>query len=185
MTWAPGLGRAVLAVDGDRGMETWTWDGGDWSQAAAPPRGGLSAFGAALGYDEASGKVVLYGQLVRTGQPVPSPATWVFDGRSWAQAGGAPGVRQFPAMAFGSHLYLFGGADATGRATNDLWEWTGSDWRQVHPAHNPPPRQEAQMGGKAGELILYGGAASETPTNLATRADTWAFDGRDWTQVAG
>ena len=185
MTWAPGLGRAVLVLESGRGMETWTWDGSDWSQPVAPVRDGPTEFGAAMAYDDASGHVVLYGQLVRVGQPAPAAATWVFDGKTWTAAGGAPGVRQFPSMATGRQLYLFGGADENGRATNDLWEWTGSDWRQVHPAHNPPPRQEAEMGGKAGQLILYGGASSETQTNLATLADTWAFDGTDWRQVAG
>ncbi len=186
-TWDPTLGKAVLVVDAQDGTETWTWDGADWSQVAAPVRGGFSAVGGALGYDPVSRRVVFYGQLVRLNSPTSTPVTWTFDGRQWTQlAAGQPGVRQFPVFGDdGSHLYLFGGADANGQTLNDTWVWQGSSWQPVPTANRPPPRTEARMASGPGLVILYGGAASETQTNAAALADTWSFDSRDWTQRAG
>lgn len=186
-TWDPAVGKAVLIVDAQNGLETWTWDGSDWVQPAAPVRGGFSVFGGALGYDPASQRVVFYGQIVRfTGTPAPL-ATWTFDGRQWTQvAAGSPGIRQFPTLSDdGSHLYLFGGADANGQTLNDAWVWQGSSWQPLSMAHRPPPRTEAHMASGQGVVTLYGGASSQTQTNVALLADTWTFDGRDWIQRAG
>ncbi len=185
-TWDPAIGKVVLIVNGLNGLETYTWDGSDWSQVGQPS-GAFSMLGGALAYDPSSRRVVFYGQLVRLGQPSATPATWTFDGHQWSPvAAGAPGIRQFPVLGDdGSHLYLFGGADAGGQTQNDTWVWQGSSWQMLPSTHRPPARTEARMASGEGAVTLYGGAASETQTNLATLADTWTFDGRDWTQRSG
>lgn len=184
MTWDPDLGKAVLIAEEPAGVQTWTWDGAAWAQLR-PAHAPTNVFGAALGYDPASRHVVLYGGIVRLGNSAP-PATWTFNGQDWSSAAAAPGVRQFPALADdGTHLCLFGGADANGQALGDTWEWQGSGWQRLTPAHQPPARQEARMASGQGIVTLYGGASVENQTNQATLADTWIYDGRDWTQKAG
>lgn len=58
-------------------------------------------------------------------------------------------------------------------------------WRQLSPANAPSPRTSAAAGLdlNTGTNILFGGAAS-TGNSYYTPAETWEWDGVDWTQLS-
>ena len=94
--------------------------------------------GAALAYDPAIGKLVLFGGLGLFND------TWTWDGTSWAQLAdsGDPGCTNActdspppsvaPSMAYdepSSQLILFGGEDYNSNAT---WNFDGTSWTQLN-----------------------------------------------------
>jgi hypothetical protein len=88
----PVAGPCVIAFDADSGVvvllplgiqQTWTWDGANWTlqkPAHSPP---ILAF-PAIGYDPASGQVVLFGGKTDSlrGSPVLDQ-TWIWNGNDW------------------------------------------------------------------------------------------------------
>lgn len=99
-----------------------------------------------------------------------------------------------PSLAYDpatNQLILFGGSNAA--FTNATWNFTGSNWEQLHPAVSPPPRQGAALAYDPDlrELILVGGSdvgprpqdesilppgGSRAPNLNAT----WAWTGATW-----
>ncbi len=65
---------------------------------------------------------------------------------------------------------------------DDTWEWNGVTWIQLHPAHSPSPRSDAAIAydAKTGKVVLFGGMSAVGNTSLL--ADTWTWDGTDWTE---
>lgn len=167
--------------------DTWVWNEGDWQQlspaASPPPRHGHAM--AAVG-DE----VLLFGgsQNQPDGSALNLEDTWRWDGENWTEIPTArrPPARHGHAMAFaGGRVLLFGGDTAPESElspvfTNDLWEWTGSDWQ---PLPVGPPRPAARSGhGMAvqeGEAFVVSGFGDAFDLD-----DTWRFDGTSWWQVA-
>jgi hypothetical protein len=87
-----------------------------------------------------------------------------------------------------NRVLLFGG-DPGGRPLADTWSWDGSLWTQVADT-GPLARRDLAMSlaigpdtdasGSSDKLVvLFGGASG---SNLF--ADTWIWDGTEWTQVA-
>jgi hypothetical protein len=151
---------------GSGGMlsDTWTWDGTDWTQqhpATSPP----ARDDAALAYDAATNQLVLFGggsNQPRIGGLVPPPLndTWVWTGSNWIQQHPAtsPLPVLSPALAYDAaqqQLILFGGLYANTtpmrKALNDTWQWTGSNWVQLHPQTSPNLFDMIN-----GQQILYG-----------------------------
>jgi hypothetical protein len=58
------------------------------------------------------------------------------------------------------------------------WEWDGTDWTQLNPAHNPPARSGFQQSlvydAKRGVTVLFSGQLNGVP------GDTWEWNGTDW-----
>jgi hypothetical protein len=61
------------------------------------------------------------------------------------------------------------------------WQWTGTTWQQLQPAHSPSARAAAvaahdpEHGSPGhGSVVLFGGLGSVNPNN------TWLWDGTDW-----
>ena len=186
----------VMAYDSRRGVvvlaglrenyagETWEYDGAGWRFVTAYPL--YSAAGAA--YDAARGRVIAFG-----GRWCERPGcayyarTWEYSGTTWVEAvtPHAPPARAGHALAYDplrGVVVLFGGYGGAGATTyGDTWEYNGSDWRQVFPAHSPPPRTGAAMAYDARRqvAVLYGGAAAGDVLD-----DTWEYDGRDWRPAA-
>jgi hypothetical protein len=130
--------------------DTWTWDGTDWMQhhpTTSPP----ARDDAALAYDAATQQLVLFGggsSKPPIGGLVPPPLndTWTWDGSNWIQQ--HPAASPLPVLSPGlaydaaQHtLILFGGLYANTtpvrKELNDTWQWTGTNWVQLHPQTSP------------------------------------------------
>jgi len=137
--------------------------------------------GAALAYDGARQRVVLFGGK---GASVSFADTWEWDGVSWTRIPTAhtPAARYAAAMAYDAkrhRIVLFGGT--TSNAASDTWEYDGVDWTQKSPVGQPGGRSDAAMtyDANGGRVLMYGGTANGS-TGLA---DTWGYDGTTWSQL--
>jgi hypothetical protein len=115
-------------------------------------------------------------------------------GFTWSQlsSSSSPSARGGASMDFDLaswKLVLFGGENFTSHF-NDTWTWNGRTWTQVDDssdpgcstacASSPSPRTDATMAydPATGNLVLFGGSTGTNDLN-----DTWAWNGRTWTQV--
>ncbi|MCA8967768.1 MAG: peptidase S8, partial [Planctomycetes bacterium] len=179
--------RAVVLFGGYRmGVgsydDTWEWDGSTWT--ARSPSSRPSARGRhALAYDTARGRVVLFGGY--------DPAlgnyndTWEWDGANWIERFPAvrPPVRNSHALVYDAargRVLLFGGKNFTDY--DDTWEWDGTNWTQLIPTTRPPARSGHALAYDAarGRVVLFGG--EQTCFGCGRLADTWEWDGTNWTQ---
>lgn len=164
--------------------DTWLWDGSSWTLLQPAVNPGMLAQHA-MAYDEARGQIVLFGGMAGAA-PVPSSATWVWDGNNWRQMQPAvsPPARFGHAMAYDAasqKVVLFGGYGEDGE-TNDTWTWDGANWTEAFPSDSPLARAGHSMAFDAmrGEIVLFGGFQSQgTPTWFS---DTWVWDGTAWYQ---
>lgn len=175
-----GLGFATL-------YDTWEWQGGVWHHrgpAHMPP----ARYGHAMAYDAARQRTVMFGGGMQ-GSIFHYNDTWEWDGVDWhlRQLIISPTPSDAAVMAYDAArarcvLYVpeVIGSTLVGSQT---WEWDGATWTQRAPAHTPSPRRLAAMTYDAvrQRIVLFGGHHDPTSTFLA---DTWEWDGVDWTQVA-
>jgi hypothetical protein len=134
--------------------------------------------GAAMAYDSARGRVVLFGGS--SGNEMED--TWEWDGATWiekATTGARPPERSGHAMAYDSargRVVLFGGYG--GGYWQDTWEWDGTTWTNKTPAGTKPSgrRGHAMAYDSArGRVVLFGGS------NSIRLRDVWEWDGTTWT----
>jgi hypothetical protein len=159
--------RVVLFGGADTGYlgDTWEWDGVDWTQmhpAQSPQPRRLHA----MTYDAARGETVLFGGSLG------APGTWIWNGTNWSlRAVADPGSREGTAIVYSpnSHRVLLFGGNLAGQLQNDLWQWDGSSWAQLHQAVSPSPRCYRLLGG----VLMFGGFS----------ADTWLWNGA-WQQLS-
>jgi hypothetical protein len=180
----------------------WEFDGTDWKGITGlnkvPPARAFSS----LTYDPNIKKTVLFGGFISD----YINQTWTWDGTSWSQIEhDQPPQRAQASMWFDPHLnrtVLFGGVgrpssqDRVNRF-NDMWQFDGTNWSEIKPAHVPPPRYGAQVAvdPRTGNALLFGGLRADTvqttgtdgkPTTTQVQVyadDFWQWDGKDWTQV--
>lgn len=131
----------------------------------------------AAAVDLARGRTVVFGG--GGDQGVKLADTWVFDGTNWLQIPSTGPVGQYDhAMAFDAarNKVVFVGGTET-------WEFDGATWAQLTPIHQPPRRGAHAMAfdPALGKVVLFGGYGGDLGGPLA---DTWTFDGTDWTQVS-
>lgn len=171
----------VLSGNPDPGNDTWIWDGSAWAKQN-PPVSPPARWGAAMVYDEARGKVLLFG-----GGGLND--TWSWDGRTRTWTLEDPAVRPPPTWDASATYHratgkvvLFGGAvgeweDYT-PFSNDTWTWDGRTrtWALEQPSHRPALRSGAAMAYHASTetAVLFGGAGSRD------REDTWMWTGTTW-----
>lgn len=74
-------------------------------------------------------------------------------------------------------VYVFGGADQTGKLFDDLWSWDGKIWTQVAADVRPQGRSETALAYDPARksLLLFGGNSNNSGSN-----DTW-----EWTAAQG
>jgi hypothetical protein len=134
-----------------------------------------------------NGPVLLFGGSAPL---LPSNETWSWDGSDWTQLQPAtsPGGRTLPAMVFDgarNRFVMFGGwltAISVGTASNQTWEFDGTDWTQVNTATTPTGAWKHGMAFDSvrGRTVMYGGAANGFPI---ANANTWEYDGVNWVQA--
>ena len=162
--------------------DTWEWDGTAWnlkSPASSPaPRGD-----AAMAFDPAIGKVVLFG-----GAPSSVGAygdTWEWDGVNWSRVSppAAPPGRAGASLTWNparGRLVLFGGVAVGGGALSpplvDTWEFDGRTWTQrVDSGTGPAPDHGmgADYDPVLGSEVVYGGQSETAGGNPPF--ETWTF----------
>jgi hypothetical protein len=164
--------------------DTWAFDGNAWTQLA-PTNAPSPRMGAAMAYDSARGRIVLFGGLDALQQYAD---TWEWDGVGWSQVAPAtiPPARSHSEMVFDlarSRVVMFGGLDSTsfGTVLQDTWEYDGANWTQVTTSTQPPGRTQGAFDYDpvAGHVVLFGGF-----DGLFTQlSDAWAFDGTNWSSL--
>jgi len=170
MAYDAARGKTVLFSgsrgDGEPTVDTWEWDGTDWTHRGSAGPTSRSSFDVA--YDSARERVVLRGGL---GSGAVLADTWEWDGTSWSQRSDIATPRESHAMAFDharGKVMLFSGA-----SENDTWEWDGTGW--TRRAIIPP---------SAG-LMTYDRARDELvnviPDHLP--AMTWIRSGTRWARA--
>lgn len=86
-------------------------------------------------------------------------------------------------------IVLFGGQSvAPGvppAVLNDTWTWDGNNWQEQHPANRPSPRVFSTMvfDARQGAALLFGGDGGQGQVYAGGFADTWSWDGANWTEV--
>jgi hypothetical protein len=170
-------GRHVLVLfggrtdTGDRLADTWTWDGGRWTQrhpAVSPPALPDTAH---IVYDAANGTIVLAGY---------PGETWTWGGRTWTRdAESGPTVGASDAMAYDPATRTVLLYRAAASRTHETWSWDGTRWSQLHPAALPDIEQ-GTMAYDGSQVILVG----TTFLGAGAGQETWAWDGRTWSRLS-
>jgi hypothetical protein len=174
-----GLGASNYLAD------TWTFDGINWTPTATPTTA-PPIRRHAMAHDAVRGRTVLFGGLDARARETSD--TWEFDGTNWTQRSVAtfPVARAHHALAFDTargRTVLFGGVSYLGFPLADTWEYDGSNWAQVVTASSPTNRYGHAMAydSARGRVVAFGGGGGITFFTLF--ADTWEYDGSNWTQV--
>jgi hypothetical protein len=142
-------------------------------------------------YDQAHGKVVMFGGRINHFSGTTLSDTWTWDGTDWHQEAGTGPSQRFGAAAsydpIRQQVVLFGGADydvANDRYLDlgDTWIWDGTSWTQKTVMVYPPKRHFGGIAWDAAreKLVLVGG----TTLNTTPHADAWEWDGQAWTLLA-
>jgi len=144
----------------------------------------------AMVYDVLRQQIVLFGGVDNTGTSLAD--TWVWDGAVWTQKFPAtiPPARSDHAMAYDtSHgqVLMYGGA-SNGFAGfyKDTWVWDGTNWTQKFPSNSPGAMVWHAMAydGSQGRVVLFGGeGVGGGGCFLVACAETWVWDGANWTDV--
>lgn len=169
--------------------DTWTWNGTSWTQrlpANAPP----ARLAHAMAADLTRGRVVVFGGAIGSGSGNDDDSTWEWDGTNWLQVNVpvAPSPRRGASMTFdparGVCVLFGGGVGPTGSPVHDdTWEWNGVAWLLRTPAVRPPARWNPYLAAdwSRGHVVMFGGGIGSTTSMFA---DTWTWDGVNWTQRA-
>jgi len=158
-------------LNGELLAELWTWNGGQWTRLT-PERPPPPRTDAAMTYDAARGRVVLFGG--RGFDPLGD--TWEWDGVHWIDR--TPRSDRSPPPRFGHTLIydpvgrrsvLFGGYGSVG--FGDTWAWDGAAWTELVAGSLPARRVFHAMTYDPvhGEAVVFGGAAPDR----ARLGDTW------------
>ncbi len=81
-------------------------------------------------------------------------------------------------------VVVFGGSPEPGTALADTWTWDGTNWTQESPSTNPSPRYNSNMAYDAAQqqILLFGGLGFVGGSATNFLADTWVWNGTNWTQ---
>ncbi len=139
--------------------------------------------GSSMAYDQKRGEVILFGG--DTGMD-----TWAWNGQTWDQLFPAsfPPARSGASMAYDAandEIVLFGGMSTSGYPLDDTWLWDGTNWIPASPTLSPSARTQASMAYDIARqrIVLFGGMTIGAGQATSTMADTWTWDGRNWTQT--
>jgi hypothetical protein len=160
---------------------TWLWNGAAWVRAhpATSPPG---RYDASEAFDPQAGEVLLFGGVLKTGQPAND--TWAWDGSTWHEvdAGrGGPAGGAGSDMAWDSALNQVvlvtrdGGAGAT-------WIWNATHWVRAVAGDLGTSDAGIVIGFDplSNSLMAEGCCQSQPDAMLATLPSTWRWNGSAW-----
>ena len=186
-------GRGVLVAfgGGQYGTDTWEWNGSSWTRAGTT--GPSSRMYSAMAYDHQRGVTVLFGGsgVDGNGNYGQLGDTWEWDGMTWTlRSTTGPAPRSEHALAYDRArgvVVLFGGQSGDGLTSSsfgDTWEWNGTSWTQ-RSTTGPSLRYDHAMAYDSARNVtmLFGGSwwDGSDPYRPTHYADTWEWDGTDWT----
>jgi hypothetical protein len=167
-------GYTIRQGERERLGDTWEWDGERWSRAATT--GPAARNGAAMAYDAARKRTVLFGGRGATND------TWEWNGTAWRQVAtnDVPG-RFNSVMAYDEErgvVVRFGGWNGKQR-TNDTWLLAGATWRLASES-GPPPRNHAALAWDPlrRTAVLFGGHDGDH-----VFGDAWEWNGTAWRRL--
>jgi hypothetical protein len=158
-----------------------------WTQQQ-PADNPAARAGTVMATDPATNTVVLFGGYVGA-QSVND--TWTWDGHHWTQLHPrvSPPGRGNAEMAFDpatKTVVLFGGSsfDPTNGfvALDDTWTWDGHNWTAHHPAVSPSTPLDGSMAFDPSTHRVLLLLATGDPNSPNPFAETWTWDGTNWTQ---
>lgn len=173
-------------INSQRLSDTWELANQVWTRVTTadvepkpPPRNA-----AAMAYDEARQRVVLFGGAGGNGSLAD---TWTFDGTRWKRENPplSPPPMEDVAASYdrvAKRVFVSGGNTPVGTGrNNNLWSWDGTTWRVERVGDLPQ-----QFGGRPilfehpqrKELLHFVGGAH--PDELRRNDYAWAHSGRDW-----
>jgi len=185
-----------LAGSGTILGDTWTLQAGRWVGHATVPSPPPRVSGA-LVYNPGTRTTQLLGGYGPGGEG-PLADEWSWDGNRWhelrpASASGAPLPALLPSAAWdpATHQLVLVCVCRTGDVNDghpyaaETWTWNQDEllWQQQRPAHHPRLRTSVALAyhRASGAVVLVDSGAD--PGSGA--GDTWAWDGTDWTELAG
>ncbi|MFZ0665977.1 MAG: kelch repeat-containing protein, partial [Acidimicrobiales bacterium] len=182
MAFDQATGQMILvgSVSGDEVLETWSWNGTNWTELS-PSNSPSPRFGESLAYDGATDQLVLFGGQSPDGSTLYND-TWLWDGTDWSNVtpgSGNPLGRYGASMVYDpstSQFILYAGNEGEGDA-DDTWEWTGTEWNGLEPAQSPSVGRAfaaASYDPVSQQIIVFGGSGY---------ADTWGWNGSTWNQL--
>jgi hypothetical protein len=208
MAFIPELDR-VLLYAGVPGNWTWTYDSvrDNWSLVTPPGVQPEKRVGADMVYDEATGRVVLFGGVTGFEGTAPlreTNSTWTYDPRNNAWQNVTPPVSPPPRFyhrmaydALAQRVVLFGGfqlgckgfciPETPDIPLNDTWLYDGRNntWTNVTPPHSPSARAPGGLAYdlRAQKTLLFGGSGPSQYDPEKLYGDTWLFDAvkNQWT----
>jgi hypothetical protein len=166
--------------------DTWEWNGTNWIEMAPSVRP-TPRSGSPMVFNEAAGKVLLYGGYTQGGG---TQDTWHWNGTTWqtTSANTAPSYRHDHGLAYDlsrDTTVLFGGFLGGVGIDGGTWELdtVGSSWSDRAPASAPSPRLDVGLAYDVvrNVSVLFGGSSSGNDT----LDETWEWNGASWTNVRG
>jgi hypothetical protein len=174
----------VVAVKpgGGGAIQTWTYNGTNWTQKSPAHTPTIVVTGQNLVYDATNSVCVLFGSNLGSVME-----TWTWDGTDWTQIVTAtlmtPWRNSFPFAYYpptGTCL-MFGGNDG-GTPLDETWELDvgANTWTQLSPATTPTASSEGYMvyDTTVGQIVM------ESPISVGVLHETCLWDGSDWTVIA-
>jgi hypothetical protein len=166
--------------------DTWEYNGSTWQPITTPSSPG-GRHGVAAAYDVQRSRTMLFGGVDFTGSP--AAGTFEYDGNDWhlVTTASEPPARSYCQLVYDvnrSRTVLFGGRAAGTALLADTWEYDGLAWHQVATTSAPSPRYMLGMAHDLARarILVYGGLRLVAATGYAPIADTWEYDGTDWTR---
>jgi hypothetical protein len=170
--------------------ETWEWDGASWARRTpSDPEGDGNPeqrFLHGLAYDEARGRVVLFGGTQWEMFDFRAD-TWEWDGASWARrasdSGSDPSARYGHAMAYDAthgQVTLFGGLASDLVYSDETWLWDGETWHLSTPTD---PEEDGSPESGFLRMMTYDPSQSRILLLGTEEADDgrfWSWDGASW-----
>ena len=171
-------------------IQSWRWDGNDWTVAFTTP---FFLRDMRLAFDSRRNRTVIFGgfNIREGGRPAVELLEWTGNDLVRRTGGSGPPARASHAMAFDEArgvTIVHGGRDAVGfiddqppRQYGDTWEWDGDVWTLRTGGDGPGPRD--------GHVMAYDSARGRTVVGFGRgddqvlRGDTWEWDGQQWRQL--
>lgn len=159
---------------------------GQWTQAAPGALPGRLACAASA--TDATGNVLMFGGKTFPSSGFVTNRTWTFDGTNWTLR--APAAS--PPATWGARLacdtarnvvVMYGGYQIaeTYPPQDQTWEWNGTTWTRVFPAHTPGGLGWHGMSFDSwrNRIVVFGGIRQ----SQIDTGETWEYDGIDWTRI--